>query len=177
MSTTFISPIRFATIQFAVRLIPVMVILALVLAAVAIILPERSDLRESDNIFWRIVAMLFYLASTGGIALAYAAQMLGLSAQGLISTPRLPWQVRLEAGTLSITARRFTTEIGMKDVERLVLINDDNWDQIKGIEDKCLAISLKNCRRRIIVPGSSEGFELLLQELSAIRKVDSIWVE
>lgn len=172
-----ISPIRFATIQFAVRLIPVMVIAALVLAAIAIILPEQSDLRESDNIFLRIVVILFYVGSTGGIALAYAAQMLGLNAQGLISTPRVPWRVSLDAETLSIAARRYATEIGMDDVESLVLINDDNWDQIKGIEEKCLAISLKNCARRIIVPGTSEGFDLLVQKLNAVRKVNSIWVE
>jgi hypothetical protein len=177
MSTTSISPIRFATIQLAVRLIPVTIIATLVLAAAAIILPERSDLRDSENIFWRIVVILFYVASTGGIALAYAAQMLGLNAQGLISTPRAPWQVRLDAATLSIITGRYTTRIAIEDVERLVLINDDNWDQIKGIEDKCLAISLRNCTRRIIVPGSSEGFELLVQELNAVREVDSIWVE
>ncbi|QNA89969.1 hypothetical protein G4G28_18345 [Massilia sp. Dwa41.01b] len=154
MSTTLISPIRFATIQLAVRLIPVAVIVAFVFGAIAITWPEQSDLRGSDNIFWRIVVILFYVGSTGGIGLAYAAQMLGLNAQGLISTPRVPWTVSLDASTLSIRARRYASRIDMDEVERLVLINDDNWDQIKGIEDKCLAISLKSRALRIIVPGT-----------------------
>ncbi len=177
MLTTSISPARFATIQLAVRLIPVMIILALVVTAIAIILPDQSDVRESDNIFVRIVVILIYVGATGGIALAYGAHLLSLNAQGLISTPRVPWQVSLTASKLSITTRHYATEIGVDDIKSLVLINDDNWDQLKGIEDKCLAVSLKSTALRIIVPGTSEGFDMLVQELNEMHKVDSVWVE
>lgn len=127
-------------------------------------------------VYWLEWSGLFLILTGGGIAIGYLAQALGLNLQGLVNTPRTPWHLELSQDTLEITVRTRRLTIPLNAVQQFTLICDDNWDQIKGIEDKCLMLKLGRYLT-LIVPGSSLNFDAVLNELRIAHEVPARFVE
>lgn len=108
-----------------------------------------------------LAVMLLFVLVTGGLPVLYLAWWVDLQRKGLVGTPRLPWVLALADGVLDIRTAGASTPIRIADARSLTLVIDDNWDQLKGMEDTCLVIGLPS-RLRIIVPGSSAGFDEVL---------------
>lgn len=114
---------------------------------------------------------------SGGIAVAYLAQWYSLTWKGLMQTPKKPWSLSLDNdGSIIVATPTARTIIPASAVSRLIYIYDDNWDQMKGMEDSGLVIRLKS-GSRINVPGSSIGFAETLVTLRAHHNVESQGIE
>lgn len=169
-----VSPKWFARAQRVDRAVPVAVLLALLVVGWMVI--DRGRSKNALDVVKSAGTYLFYVLATGGIALGYLAWWLSLHSKGILSTPKHPWTLTFEADTVSIkTSRRFT-RVPKDAIDAATVIWDDNWDKMKGLEEKCLALDLHG-GLRILIPGSSSGFEEVVERLQSQMTVKTKYVE
>ena len=127
-----------------------------------------------------IVGKLFntviVILSVGGMAFIYLGWFLTAYSKGLIDTPRRQWHVGFDNGMINIDAVWGRTVISLDTVKNLILISDDNWDLLKGVEDKCLKL-VPLYGYSIIIPGTSANFEAMLAAIQKLRNVETVLVE
>jgi polyferredoxin len=169
-----VSPEWFARAQRLDRAVSVALLFALLVVGWMII--DRGRSKSALDVVKSAGTYLFYVLATGGIALGYLAWWLSLHSKGILSTPKHPWTLTFDADTVSIrTLRRFTC-VPKTSIHAATVIWDDNWDKMKGMEDKCLAIDLRG-GLRILIPGSSSGFEEVVECLKSQMAVQTRYVE
>ena len=169
-----VSPEWFARAQRLDRAVPVAALLALLVVGWMII--DRGRSKNAFDVVKSAGTYLFYVLATGGLALGYLAWWLSLQSKGILSTPKHPWTLTFDVDTVSIrTSRRFT-RVPIDAIDAATVIWDDNWDKMKGLEDKCLALDLQG-GLRILIPGSSSGFEEVVACLQSQMTVQTKYVE
>jgi hypothetical protein len=112
----------------------------------------------------RIVEYIVLILIISGTALGYAAWHIRQIRAGLLPKPKQPWHVRLANGSVLVQTSRYTTTIPLGDVKKAVLVDDDSWDTIRGMESMCLVLHL-NRGGRLSIPRSSAGFTEMLAAL------------
>ncbi|MFZ6643497.1 hypothetical protein ACO0LL_27495 [Undibacterium sp. TC4M20W] len=155
------TPTIFALRQLLYRAIPLVVFLLIMLGSYLLI--------------GKLLDTIFIILSSAGLALAYLAWFISAYSKGLIDTPRRQWQLTFEHATISINAVWGRTGIDLDAVKKIVLVSDDNWDQIIGMEVQCMKLVLVN-GFSIIIPGSSANFDSTLEAIRQIRQVEEVLV-
>ena len=156
-------PIAFAVGQLLSICAPLFFIIGLILVWWQVAYGGRN--------FWpTIVQASIYALSGGGIALGYLGWWMSLTFRGIASTPSSPWKISVSSGVILIEAKRTKVELLVSRPKSFAEVWDDNWDKLKGLEDKSLVIHL-GLVLRIIVPGSSENFNEAILEIKKSRSV------
>jgi len=169
-----VSPESFARRQMLARAVPILVVMGLLMIGWLAI--DHGQSRSLGDVLVSVGGYLFFVLTTGGIALGYLGWWFSLNSKGILSTPRKPWEIGLQPGVVTVTSATSTTRIPLASVRALTIIWDDNFDKLHGLEDKCLAIDLHS-GRRILVPGSSEAFESTVEALKVHMAVETKFVE
>lgn len=116
---------------------------------------------------------LLVVLVSGGVALGYLAQWFSQRWNGLMQTPKTPWSISLVKGTeIQLASSDFQTLIPIEAVKKVTYVHDDNWDQLKGMEDSGLVVHLLE-GGKIQIPGSSIGFHEALGKLRSLMEVES----
>ena len=169
-----ISPEWFARSQRMARAAPVAFLLVLLIVGWLVIDRGRSnnalDVAKCAGVY------LFYVLATGGVALGYLGWWLSLHSKGILSTPKHPWVLTSDTNAVSIRTPTRFTRVPVDLIQGATVIWDDNWDKMKGLEDKCLALDLQG-GTRILIPGSSSGFAEVLNFLERRVAVQTKYVE
>lgn len=142
-----VSPAGFWVIQTFVLCIPVIIIFAFI----------GGLARYSHMDF---VGFFVYAIGTGGLASIFLIAYIGNSFCGLVGTPRYLWQVEVDNGIINIKTRRLLLSFPASKLKGFIYVTDDSWDRLEGQEDSGMILSFGwGCR--VIVPGSSSGFDQL----------------
>lgn len=173
MSST-VAPNYFAARQALVRSVPLWVTSGVLVGGWYLFGPKAND--GWPDVVTSVGAYLFYILATGGIAIGYFGWWLGLHLKGMMSTPRHPWKLGLKNDVLVIATGRVETHVRLDSIRSFTLLSDDNWDQLKGMEDCTLVARLGRCSR-ILIPGSSTNFKEVLAAIRSTRNVEIELVE
>ncbi|MYN02910.1 hypothetical protein GTP41_12445 [Pseudoduganella sp. DS3] len=172
--STLLTPTGFAVRQAIVRSIPLWVLIGVLACGWALLGPKTTgrflDTSTSIGLY------LFYILATGGIALGYLGWWLSLYLKGMMSTPRHPWQLAIRENELMISTGRVDTFVNIDSVRSFRLLSDDNWDKMNGMEDFTLVAKLGKFSR-ILIPGSAQNFDEILEGIRRSRTVEVVLVE
>lgn len=163
-----ISPEWFGRRQRWGRGVPCLIILALLVAGWTVVDQGRSSTRLELSI--SVANYLFVVLATGGLALGYLGWWFSLHTAGILSTPRQPWELSIHEDVMEVTTAKVCTRFSLDDVQTAVLVSDVNWDKMKGMEDRCLELRLRS-GTRLLIPGSSTGFDDMVAQLRSAMPV------
>lgn len=149
MQKTTISPACFAAWQTFTLTMPIISLLAILLAF--------SWFTKLE-----LVELIVLALSGGGLALIYLVTLTANSFSGLIGAPQVKWQIELVDNHIQIQTRRFQFSVNPNKLKGYTYVCDSSWDQIIGQEDSGLVLHC-GFAYRILVPGSSAGFESLME--------------
>ena len=143
-----VSPAGFWVIQTLELSIPVIIIFAII-----------GGLARYSHIDF--VSSLVYAIGTGGLGLILLIAYIGNAFCGLIGTPRYLWQVEVDNGLINLKTRHLLLNFPSSKLKGFIYVTDDCWDRIIGQEDSGLILYFGwGCR--VIVPGSTSGFDQLM---------------
>lgn len=165
MPTTTVSPTAFAVRQLLLAWTP-----WIILAAIVVGLGVGAATLTGGSTIAHVLGVVVLLVATGGIALMYAAAWMHMLYRGMIPTPRSPWRVELTGSAVRIASGTRATAIPLAELASVTLLEDDSWDQMNGIETRCLVLRRRR-GARVSIPGTSHGFNELLASLRRLRDV------
>jgi len=88
-----------------------------------------------------------------------------------MGTPSVAWKLSLQNDCIQIVTDRHEISIPLAMIQSFKLVIDDNWDKLKGMEDRTLLAKIGrfSC---IGIPGSSENFDAVLKEIRKQRTIE-----
>ena len=153
-----VDPLIFSIWQRGTSLGPWLLSLGLIIGIVI-------SLQRFLNVSWLEIAAEGVVGAVGTIG--YVAWAVSNDWNGLVRTPRRAWNVSFDGLILSVKSNHLKTDIPLECIRSACIVAEGSWDTLKGVEDMCLVLQVRNALQ-ISVPGSSEGFYEVRRALDAL---------